>query len=195
MSQDVMLTVMNFTVVFDATVNLEMKSSETCNKCLDLEAKLVKKKIMVERDVYIELSNRMFKLDLESLSSKLLNNREAHIKYLKTTKEQADIIQGIVEQARSKQPLDSALDFASKHVILIQELLVSVRDTSPYINKSSEKLIAVTPQSKNKRVRFAEPVTLPSNAKQQVGSHNTLDSNKPMLTSTGLKSSTSASKS
>ncbi|GJV15678.1 hypothetical protein Tco_1361001 [Tanacetum coccineum] len=39
----------------------------------------------------------MFKLDLEPLSPKLLNNREAHIHYLQTTKEQADILLGIVE--------------------------------------------------------------------------------------------------
>ncbi|GJR14941.1 hypothetical protein Tco_0797593 [Tanacetum coccineum] len=39
----------------------------------------------------------MFKLDLEPLSPKLLNNKEAHIHYLQTTKEQADILLGIVE--------------------------------------------------------------------------------------------------
>nr|GEX58923.1 retrovirus-related Pol polyprotein from transposon TNT 1-94 [Tanacetum cinerariifolium] len=38
--------------------------------------------------------------------------KEAQIYYLKTTKKQADILHGIVEQARAKQPLDSALDFA-----------------------------------------------------------------------------------
>ncbi|GKC51901.1 integrase, catalytic region, zinc finger, CCHC-type containing protein [Tanacetum coccineum] len=65
-----------------------------------------------------------------------------------------------IEQARAKQPLDSALDFACKHVTRIQELLVYVRDTCPSVNKSSEKLIVVTPLNKNKKVRFAEPVTL-----------------------------------
>nr|GEU42820.1 hypothetical protein [Tanacetum cinerariifolium]GEU43967.1 hypothetical protein [Tanacetum cinerariifolium] len=104
----------------------------------------------------------------ELLSPKLLNNREAHIDYLKTTKEQADILRGIVKQARAKQPLDNVLDFSCKHVIRIQELQVYVRDTCPSVNKSSKKLIVVTPQNKNKKVRFTEPVTLPSNTKQQV---------------------------
>nr|GEZ21030.1 integrase, catalytic region, zinc finger, CCHC-type, peptidase aspartic, catalytic [Tanacetum cinerariifolium] len=54
----------------------------------------------------------MFKLDLEPLSPKLLNNRKAHIHYLKRTKEQADNLHGIVKQAIAKQPLDSELDFA-----------------------------------------------------------------------------------
>nr|GEU84433.1 putative transposase (putative), gypsy type [Tanacetum cinerariifolium] len=54
----------------------------------------------------------MFKLDLDPLAPKLLQNKEAHIDYLKYTQEQADILQGIVEQAKAKQPLDNALDFS-----------------------------------------------------------------------------------
>ncbi|GJX30951.1 hypothetical protein Tco_0240806 [Tanacetum coccineum] len=54
----------------------------------------------------------MFKLDLDPLAPRLLQNREAHIDYLKYTQEHADILWGIVEQAKLKQPLDNALDFA-----------------------------------------------------------------------------------
>ncbi|GKF57986.1 hypothetical protein Tco_0171523, partial [Tanacetum coccineum] len=57
----------------------------------------------------------MFKLDLEPLAPRLLQNREAHIDYLKYTQEQADILQEIVKQAKAKQPLDKELDFACKH--------------------------------------------------------------------------------
>ncbi|GKE38944.1 hypothetical protein Tco_1462349 [Tanacetum coccineum] len=57
----------------------------------------------------------MFKLDLEPLVPRLLQNREIHIEYLKYTQEQDDIIWGIVEQAKAKQPLDKELDFACKH--------------------------------------------------------------------------------
>ncbi|GJS47667.1 hypothetical protein Tco_0597788 [Tanacetum coccineum] len=57
----------------------------------------------------------MFKLDLEPLAPRLLQNREAHIDYLKYTQEQADILRGIVEQAKAEQPLDKELDFACKH--------------------------------------------------------------------------------
>ncbi|GJU83780.1 retrovirus-related pol polyprotein from transposon TNT 1-94 [Tanacetum coccineum] len=52
------------------------------------------------------------KLDLEPLAPRLLQTREAHIDYLKCTQEQADILQGIVEQAKVEQPLDKELDFA-----------------------------------------------------------------------------------
>ncbi|GJU69824.1 retrovirus-related pol polyprotein from transposon TNT 1-94 [Tanacetum coccineum] len=71
MSQDVMLCVMNSTVVFGDFVNLEMKKNESCNKCLDLEAELVKKENMVERDVYTKLSNRFARLEKNCISLEL----------------------------------------------------------------------------------------------------------------------------
>ncbi|GJR48955.1 hypothetical protein Tco_1317058 [Tanacetum coccineum] len=71
MSQDVMICVLNSTVVFDESVNLEMKKIKSCNKCLDLEAKLVKRKNMVERDVYTELSNCLAKLEKHCISIEL----------------------------------------------------------------------------------------------------------------------------
>ncbi|GJT45846.1 retrovirus-related pol polyprotein from transposon TNT 1-94 [Tanacetum coccineum] len=94
------------------------------------------------------------KLDLEPLAPSLLQNREAHIDYLKYTQEQADILWGIVEQAKAKQPLDKELDFASKHAQRIQELLVYVRDTCPNAIKLNEKKVVVTPKNKVKKVRL-----------------------------------------
>ncbi|GJW94945.1 hypothetical protein Tco_0174617 [Tanacetum coccineum] len=78
MSQDVMLTVMNYTAVFGDYVNLEMMKSETCNKCLDLEAELVKKKKMIlfyddvdddDREISIPLRAIIFELPLCQLQS------------------------------------------------------------------------------------------------------------------------------
>ncbi|GJY68625.1 hypothetical protein Tco_0471607 [Tanacetum coccineum] len=318
MSHYVMLCVMNSTAVFGDFVNLEMMKSETFNKCLDLEAELVKRKNMVERDVYIELSNNfatlekrcisleldiqpqlqakdttirklkehiksmrendkeekvkqemdetetinielehkhydsliaqlnsksmenedlkgqiqenvfvttalqdelkrlkgndvldnattitnattiatgMFKLDLDPLAPRLLKNRDAHIHYLKYTQEQADILRGIVKQDKATQPLDNALDFACKHANRIQKLLVYVRDTCPNANKPSEKLVVITPMNKVKKVRFLEPLTSSGNIHKQVDSSKTQDSNKLVLPSTRLKSSTGASRS
>ncbi|GJW65361.1 hypothetical protein Tco_0117245 [Tanacetum coccineum] len=60
----------------------------------------------------------MFKLDLEPLAPRLLQNREAHIDYLKYTQEHADILRGIVKQAKAKQPLDKELDFALQKRLL-----------------------------------------------------------------------------
>nr|GEW61065.1 hypothetical protein [Tanacetum cinerariifolium]GEW64514.1 hypothetical protein [Tanacetum cinerariifolium] len=69
------------------------------------------------------------------------------------------------------------------------------RDTCPNAYKPSEKLVAVTPMNKVKKVRFSEPLTSSSNIHKQVESSKTPDSNTPVFPSTGLKSSTSASKS
>nr|GEV94111.1 hypothetical protein [Tanacetum cinerariifolium] len=66
----------------------------------------------------------MFKLDLDHLALKLLQNKKAHIDYLKYTQEQDDSLRRIVEQAKAKQPLDNALDFTYKHAKRIQDLLV-----------------------------------------------------------------------
>ncbi|GKE43800.1 hypothetical protein Tco_1471084, partial [Tanacetum coccineum] len=137
----------------------------------------------------------MFKLDLDPLALRLLENRDAHIDYLKYTREQADILRGIVKQAKAKQPLDNALDFSCKHAKRIHELLVYVRDTCPNANKTSEKLLVVTPMNKVKKVRFYEPLTSSRNIHKQVESSKTPDSNTPVLPSTGLKSFTSASRS
>nr|GEV06845.1 integrase, catalytic region, zinc finger, CCHC-type, peptidase aspartic, catalytic [Tanacetum cinerariifolium] len=139
------------------------------------------------------IASGMFKLDLDPLALRLLKNRKDHIVYLKYTQEQADILQGIVKQAKAKQPLDNALDFACKHAKRIQELLVYVRDTCPNANKPSEKLVSVTPMNKLKKIRFLEPLTSLSNIHKQVESSKTPDSNTHVLPSTGLKSSTSAS--
>ncbi|GJX46892.1 sodium/hydrogen exchanger 6 [Tanacetum coccineum] len=112
----------------------------------------------------------IFKLDLEPLSPK-----------------------EIVKHARALRPLDSDLDSACKIFERIQEVIVYVKATCPSLTKHSEKLVAITPLNKNKKVRFAKTVTSSSNTQKQVDSHKTQDSNKTVLPSTGMKSSTSAS--
>ncbi|GJU16869.1 integrase, catalytic region, zinc finger, CCHC-type containing protein [Tanacetum coccineum] len=107
----------------------------------------------------------MFKLDIEPLAPRLLENKEIHIEYLKYTQEQADSLRGI-------------------------ELLVYVQDTCPNAIKLSAKKVAVTPKNNIKKVMFAEPLTSSSNIKH-VESSTTSDSNTPVLSPTGLKCSTS----
>nr|GEU29591.1 putative reverse transcriptase domain-containing protein [Tanacetum cinerariifolium] len=94
---------------------------------------------------------RMFKLDLDPLAPKLLQNRGAHIDYLKYTQKQADILRGIVKQAKANQHLDNALDFSCKHAKRIKELLVYVRDTCPNAIKLSAKKVIVTPKNNVKK--------------------------------------------
>ncbi|GJU21432.1 integrase, catalytic region, zinc finger, CCHC-type containing protein [Tanacetum coccineum] len=326
--QYVMLTMMNSTAVFGDSENLEITQSETCNKCLDLEAELVKRENMVERDlqekditinmlrnhikslresdkkgrvkqdmdeivtINIELEHSvaklryenellhkgikhlkkiykdqfdsikmtralskehsdsliaqlnsksmenadlkgqiqekvfvitalqnelrrlkgknmldnastitnattiapgMFKLDIEPISHRLKNNRDAHADYLKKTIENIDTIHGLVERARIQNHSEPLLDSACVFTKHVQELLVYVSKTCPSLTKYSVKLVDVTPKNKDKKVRFADPVTSSNNTQKQVDSHKTQDSNQLLLHSTRVICSTSAS--
>nr|GFB44734.1 hypothetical protein [Tanacetum cinerariifolium] len=98
-----------------------------------------------------------------------------------------------LEQGKSQNPLNDPLDHACKYTKRIRELIILIRQTSPSINNSSDKLVAVTPKNKDKRVRFIEPVTSSRNTNIKTASSSNLVSNKPMLSSTGVKPFTSAS--
>ncbi|GJV28242.1 retrovirus-related pol polyprotein from transposon TNT 1-94 [Tanacetum coccineum] len=104
----------------------------------------------------------MFKLDLEPLDPRLLHNREAHIDYLKYTQEQDDILRGIVEQAKAKQPLDKELDFAFK-------CSTSNCGSKPTCNKRNDRIlqtpsrnmknkVEAQPRKINKKNRVVEPI-------------------------------------
>ncbi|GJW31100.1 hypothetical protein Tco_0051132 [Tanacetum coccineum] len=112
----------------------------------------------------------MFKLDIEPISHRLKNNRDAHEVYLEKTIENTNTLRGL-------------------------ELLVYVSKTCPSLTKPCEKLVDVTPMNKDKKVRFAKPVTSSSNIPKHTDSLRTKDSNKPLLTSTGVNTTTSASRS
>ncbi|GKA68976.1 retrovirus-related pol polyprotein from transposon TNT 1-94, partial [Tanacetum coccineum] len=96
----------------------------------------------------------------------------------------------LVERAKAKQPLDKELELACKHTTRIQEFLVYVQDTCPNVITPSTKKVVVTPMNNVRKVRFSEPLTSLSNIKQ-VESFNTSDSNTHVLSSTGVKCSTS----
>ncbi|GKE61046.1 hypothetical protein Tco_1511413, partial [Tanacetum coccineum] len=135
----------------------------------------------------------MFKLDLEPLAPKVLKNKNAHLEYIKHSREHADILREIFKSAKALSPLDSNLYSACKYVQRIQEVLVYVRDTCPCLTRPSEILVAVTPNNKDKKVKFADPITSLSNTKKQVDSHKPKDSNQPLLHSIGVIGSTGAS--
>ncbi|GKC47943.1 hypothetical protein Tco_1065665 [Tanacetum coccineum] len=136
------------------------------------------------------------KVDLEPLSPKLKNNREAHVDYIRITKENADTLRDIVEQARTSNPLDNALAYACMYTKQIQELLVYVSDTCPSSPLKSEKLVAVTPMNKARKVTFAKTSTTSDNNTQiQVDVHQTQTTSKPLVPSTNEKCSTNASRS
>ncbi|GJR47184.1 retrovirus-related pol polyprotein from transposon TNT 1-94 [Tanacetum coccineum] len=135
----------------------------------------------------------MLKIDVEPITPKLLNKKTAHSTYIKHTHEEATVLRDLVEQVKSKYPLDHSLESAYRYAKIIQELLTNISKTCPSINNTDEKLVAVTPKNKDKRVRFTELVTSSRNTIIKTASTSNLVSNKPMLSSTGVKLSTIAS--
>nr|GEU78685.1 hypothetical protein [Tanacetum cinerariifolium] len=112
------------------------------------------------------IASVVHQVDLEPLSPKLKNNNEAHIDYIRITKENADTLCDIVEQARTLNPLDNALAYACMYTKHIQELLVYVSDTCPSSPLKSEKLVAVTPMNKARKVTFVKTSTISDNNTQ-----------------------------
>ncbi|GJS63425.1 retrovirus-related pol polyprotein from transposon TNT 1-94 [Tanacetum coccineum] len=110
------------------------------------------------------INPEMLKTDVEYLNPRLLNNRSIHSNYIKYTQEEDAILREIVEQGKSQNPLNTSLDSAS-----------------------------ITPKNKDKRVRFTEPVTSSGYTITKTADTSNIVSNKPMLASTGVKPSTSAS--
>ncbi|GJY57765.1 retrovirus-related pol polyprotein from transposon TNT 1-94 [Tanacetum coccineum] len=129
-----------------------------------------KEKVQHEMDkietINIELEHSMFKLDLDPLAPRLLKNREAHTYYLKHTHEQANILQGIVEQAKEKQPLDNALDLAcnKKNDRILQKP-----------SSNSKNKVEAQPRKVNKKNRVKEPIC-GDNVK-----HTMLNANSPLV--------------
>nr|GEU85887.1 retrovirus-related Pol polyprotein from transposon TNT 1-94 [Tanacetum cinerariifolium] len=124
---------------------------------------------------------------------KLRNNRTAHYDYLKHTQEETTTLREIVEHEISLNPLNNSLDYACRYTKRIQELLIIIRQTCPCINDLGDKLMAMTPMNKTKKVRFTEPVTSSGNTPIKTASSSNVVSNKPMLSSTGVNLPTSAS--
>ncbi|GJW96456.1 retrovirus-related pol polyprotein from transposon TNT 1-94 [Tanacetum coccineum] len=158
------------------------------------ELRKLKGKALVDNDVTKHPSDPEMPLtNMEPITPKLLNKRTAHSAYIKHTQEEAAVLRDLVDHIKANYPLDQALESACKYTKLIQELLTKISKTCPSINNSGEQLVVVTPKNKDKKVRFTEPVTSSRNTITKTTTTSNLASNKPMLSSTGVKQSTSTS--
>ncbi|GJR63299.1 hypothetical protein Tco_1505461 [Tanacetum coccineum] len=102
-----------------------------------------------------------------------------------------------VVTARSTDPTMLKIDMKPitprLYTKLIQELLKHINKTCLSINIFGEQLVVVTLKNKDKKVRFAEPVTSSANINTKTDSSSNLASNKHVLSSTGVRQSTSTS--
>ncbi|GJS82008.1 retrovirus-related pol polyprotein from transposon TNT 1-94 [Tanacetum coccineum] len=158
---DSLIAQINAKSVENSDLNAQLQEKVFAITSLQNELRKLKGKNVVNTMVSKPNANvapGMFKLDIEPISPRLKNNRDAYEVYIEKTIEYTDTLCGFVESARSQNPSEPLLE-----------------------SSCIGKLVAVTPMNKDKRVRFDEPITS--------------SSNKPLLTSTGVKSTTSASRS
>ncbi|GJV61151.1 retrovirus-related pol polyprotein from transposon TNT 1-94, partial [Tanacetum coccineum] len=78
--------------------------------------------------------------------------------------------------------------------VILREIVEQGKLQNP-LNNSLDSVLVVTPKNKDKRVRFTEPVTSSGNTHPKTDLSSNLVSNKPALSSTGVRPSTSASRS
>nr|GEU75825.1 reverse transcriptase domain-containing protein [Tanacetum cinerariifolium] len=93
-------------VINDLKAQLQAKASSISK--LRAHIATIKGKNVSENNVHVNnayvIALGMFKLDLEPLSYRLKNNREAHEDYIQNTKEHTDTLRRVVEQARKQHP-------------------------------------------------------------------------------------------
>nr|GEW50480.1 hypothetical protein [Tanacetum cinerariifolium] len=181
--------------IFD--LNVSFQEQAFVITALKEELRELKGKAVVENAVTPPtIAPVVHKIDLEPLSPKLKNNREAHVDYIRITKENTDTLRAIVEQARTSNPLDNVLAYACMYTKQIQELLVYISDTCPSSPLKSEKLVVVTPMNKARKVTFTKTsITSDNNIQIQVDVHQTQTTNKSLVPSTNEECSTNASRS
>nr|GEU76374.1 hypothetical protein [Tanacetum cinerariifolium] len=146
-----------------------------------------------EKELLIDNGRLLELIISQDLVHTAMNNLDAIADYQKMEQNYVDEYNECLEL---KAELSERMTWLTRLFImnfLKDELLVYVSDTFPSSNKPSEKQIAVTPINKNKKVRFTEPSTSLSNTQKHVDSCKTKDSNKPLLPSKGVISSTSSS--
>nr|GEW97477.1 integrase, catalytic region, zinc finger, CCHC-type, peptidase aspartic, catalytic [Tanacetum cinerariifolium] len=93
----------------------------------------------------------LLKVDVTPVVPKLRKNRTAHIDYIRHTQGEAATLKKIVENERLLSPLNTSLDYACKYTRRIQELLVILQQTCPYLTDIGTKPVAVTPQNQNQQ--------------------------------------------
>ncbi|GJW54048.1 retrovirus-related pol polyprotein from transposon TNT 1-94 [Tanacetum coccineum] len=145
-------------------VNLKSVEISDLNACLQEKVLVITTlKDELRKLKQKDLANK--EINTKPITPKLLNKRSAHSAYIKHTQEEAAVLRDLVDHIKANYPLDPTLESA----------------------------LAVTLMNKNKKVRFTKAITSSRNTIPKRTSTSNLASNKPMLSSTGVKPSTSTS--
>nr|GEY98951.1 integrase, catalytic region, zinc finger, CCHC-type, peptidase aspartic, catalytic [Tanacetum cinerariifolium] len=169
--------------LYDSIKSTRVQSKDQCDELVNQ----VNQKSMEISDLNISLQEKdlvitALKNDLRKLKGKAIFNDD--VTSHKITPEMLKV---------NEEPLAPKL---LNNMIAYFDYLRQLRNklqTCPCINNLRDKLVTVTPMNKAKRVRFIEPVTSLGNTNTKTTSSSNLVSNKPVLSSIGVRPSTSAS--
>nr|GEY94374.1 retrovirus-related Pol polyprotein from transposon TNT 1-94 [Tanacetum cinerariifolium] len=156
-------------------------------------SKLKGKDVVNEAVPLHSIDLELLKIDVAPLAPKLRKNRTVHTDYIRHTQEEAATLREIIEIERLINPLNTSLDYACKYTKRIQELLIILQQTCPCITDLGSKLVAVTPKSRNKQIRFTEQIPNSEKTTVKTTPYTNIVSNTPVLSSTGVNLLSSAS--
>nr|GEW21448.1 integrase, catalytic region, zinc finger, CCHC-type, peptidase aspartic, catalytic [Tanacetum cinerariifolium] len=183
--------------VKDRDVIRNVEESETLNIELGHQVNLKSAEVS---DLKVRLQEKVLvitalkeQLDKIKGKAKLCKNRMAHIDYIRHTLGEADTLRKIVESERLLCPLNTSLDYACKYTRRIQELLMILQQTCPHLTNIGTKLETVIPKNTTKQIRKTAQVTKPESITITTLPSTNLESNKPVIFSTGINLPSSAS--
>nr|GFB22288.1 integrase, catalytic region, zinc finger, CCHC-type, peptidase aspartic, catalytic [Tanacetum cinerariifolium] len=155
--------------------------------------KLKGKAVITEAVSLNPIDPKLLKVDVTPVVLKLRKNRTAHIDYIRHTQREASTLRKIVESERLLSPLNTSLDYVCKYTRRIQELLVILQQTCPYLTDRGTKLETVIPKNTTKQIRHTAQVTRSESITLTTLPSTNLESNKPVISSTGVNLVSSAS--
>nr|GEY56807.1 hypothetical protein [Tanacetum cinerariifolium] len=167
--------------LYDSIKSSRVRSKEQCD---DLINKVNLKSAEVY-DLNASLQEKVL-VDVTSLVPKLRKNRTVHTDYIRHTQAEVATLRKIVESERLLSPLNTSLVFACKYTRRIQELLMILQQTCPYLTNIGTKLEAITPKKKTKQIRHTAQDTKSETITVTTLPSTNLESNKPVLSSTGV---------
>ncbi|GJZ50789.1 retrovirus-related pol polyprotein from transposon TNT 1-94, partial [Tanacetum coccineum] len=196
---DLLNEIMEVQTVFNQ-MDLAVQQSLVEKQCLEI----AKKELLLENDRLLQqiMSQDVFKEQFDSIKKSRVRTKEHSDSLIDKLKlksvENEDLkaqlqdkvfvitsLKNDLRKVKGKEIVDIAAQIPYANTIVPGMFKLDLEPLAP-----SAKKVAVTPKNKVKKVRFAEPLTSSSNIKQ-VESSKTSNSNTPVLSSTGLKCSTS----
>ncbi|GKA56555.1 retrovirus-related pol polyprotein from transposon TNT 1-94 [Tanacetum coccineum] len=195
MSQEVLLTVMNSMSLIGESVNIDRKRKESCDKCFNLEAKLLKsqnvhndllKKFFENNDLKAQLPEKdstICKLK-DIIKSMREKSKEENVKYdyCEIETKNVELENSVAKFLSENEHLCNEINHVKQ---VFKEQFESIKKTRVHTKEQSDSLIDKL------NLKSVENEDLKAQIQDKVRSLNTSDSNTPVLSSTGLKCSTS----